>query len=87
MFERFDDQFDFHLAIDPSVLNLESLDPGETLWNANSARRFNLALKLHRRRQAIVDSPAVWDVIESIIYPNTEHGEQSRVYKVGNETS
>ena len=77
LFDRYDDQFDFHLAINPNVLDLARVDPFKTIWMDNAPSRFDLGVKLHRRRQAIVDSPAVWDVIESNTFPDTELGEQS----------
>lgn len=77
-FDRYDDQFDFHLAINPSVLDLASIDPFETFWMNNDApTRFDLAVKLDRRRQAIVDSPEVWNVIESNTFPLTDWGQRS----------
>ena len=77
LFDHYDDQFDFHLAINPNVLDLAHVDPFETFWMSNAPSRFDLAVKLHRRRQAIVDSPVVWDALESITFPHTKLGEQS----------
>lgn len=76
LFDHYDDQFDFHLAINPNVLDLARFDPFETFWMSNAPSRFDLAVKLHRRRQAIGDSPVVWDAIESVTLPDTELGEK-----------
>ena len=77
LFSQYDDQFDFHLAINPSVLNLERFDPVDTFFIRQSPTQFDIAVNLHRRRQSIADSPTVWEYVEASALPSVRTGEHS----------
>ena len=71
--------FDFHLALDRSILNLASVEPLQILSPILSRRADDMSYEMQQKVQTILSAPEVWNYVDSLSLLDTEFGENRKL--------
>lgn len=79
MFPYAEVDFDFQLVLDRTILNLASVEPLKILAPILTRNQDDLSYEMQRRVQTVLNSPEVWEYVESLSLLDTELSENNNL--------